>query len=377
MRLDDHDKALTHFAAVIDHDGPDLRDRAAYSRGSLLFRLKRYGEAVEDLSRHWSDPELAASAPRLLAAAYANLGEYARAQEIYRQMAAAAAGPLERAEHLLAEAEIANRQGRHADAFASCEELIGLDFEEETLPEERPYHLREKAWFLQAESSVQVQDFPRAFDRADAGLRAFPGRLLRRRPPLPARPGGPPDRPGRRRRLQLRTDDRRAPRPCQRRVRPLLPGLRALQRGPLQPGRPLLREGGGPLPGPRCRRRRALPPGRVPLQLGGLRRGPAGLRAGGPAPPGHRSGRGGALQHRLVSAQRGARRAFGRAPRRGAAGDGRVPGPLSAGAPRPHRPLHPRGGELQRRRLRPGLRPVPGDPGGVSRSPRRPGRPKA
>ena len=174
MRLDDHDKALTHFAAVIDHDGPDLRDRAAYSRGSLLFRLKRYGEAVEDLSRHWSDPELAASAPRLLAAAYANLGEYARAQEIYRQMADAAAGPLERAEHLLAEAEIANRQGRHADAFASCEELIGLDFEEETLPEERPYHLREKAWFLQAESSVQVQDFPRAFDRADAGLRAFP-----------------------------------------------------------------------------------------------------------------------------------------------------------------------------------------------------------
>ena len=175
MQLGEHEDALTHFAAVIDHSEPDLRDRAAYSRGSLLFRLKRYGEAVEDLDRAWSDPELAASARRLLAAAHANLGDYGQAQEIYRQMADAAAAPLERAEHLLAEAEIANRQGRHADAFAACGELLGLDFEEESLPEERPYHLREKAWFLQAESSVQAQDFTRAFDRAEAGLRAFPG----------------------------------------------------------------------------------------------------------------------------------------------------------------------------------------------------------
>ena len=175
MQLEEHQSALAHFAAVVDGADPALRDRAAYSRGSLLFRLKRYAEAVEDLSREWSDPELAASAPRLLAAAYANLGEYVQAQEIYRQMADVAAAPLERAEHLLAEAEIANRQGRHADAFAACGELLGLDFEEEALPEGRPYHLREKAWFLQAESSVQARDFPRAFDRADAGLRAFPG----------------------------------------------------------------------------------------------------------------------------------------------------------------------------------------------------------
>ena len=175
MQLEEHEDALAHFAAVIDLDDPDLGERSSYSRGALLFRLKRYGEAIEDLDRGWKDAELAASAPRLLAAAHANLGDYGRAQAIYRQMADAAAGPLERAEHLLAEAEIANRQGRYADAFAACEELVGLDFEEESLPEERPYHLREKAWFLQAESSVQAQDFPRAFDRADAGLRAYPG----------------------------------------------------------------------------------------------------------------------------------------------------------------------------------------------------------
>ena len=174
MQLGENENALTHFAAVIDQGEPDLRERAAYSRGSLLFRLKRYGEAVEDLAWDWSDPALATSARRLLAAAYANLGQFDRAQDIYRQMAHAATGPLERAEHLLAEAEIANRQGRYAEAFAACEEIIGLDWKEDSLPEERPYHLREKAWFLQAESAVRTEDFTRAFDRADAGLRAFP-----------------------------------------------------------------------------------------------------------------------------------------------------------------------------------------------------------
>lgn len=175
MQLGEQETALAHFAAVIGLGDPDLRERAAYSRGSLLFRMERYSEALEDLNREWTDPELSSAARRLLAAAWANLGEYDRAQEIYRRMALAAAGPLERAEHLLAEAEIANRQGRYAEAFAACEEIIGLDLKEEALPEERPYHLREKAWFLQAESAVRTEDFKGAFDRADAGLRAFPG----------------------------------------------------------------------------------------------------------------------------------------------------------------------------------------------------------
>ncbi|MCY3735206.1 MAG: tetratricopeptide repeat protein [Gemmatimonadaceae bacterium] len=174
MELGEQEGALTHFAAVIDQGDPDLGQRAAYSRGSLLFRMKRYSEALEELNREWTDPELSSAARRLLAASYANLGDYGRAQATYRQMADAAAGPLERAEHLLAEAEIANRQGRYADAFAACEEILGLDLKEGPLPEERPYHLREKAWFLQAESAVRTEDFARAFDRAEAGLRAFP-----------------------------------------------------------------------------------------------------------------------------------------------------------------------------------------------------------
>ena len=174
-RLGDHQAALPEFAAAADSAAPDLEERAAYGRAVTLFRLGRTDEALIDLERDWTEPELRASAPRLLATAYASSGRTGEALELYGRLATSAETTLERAELHLAQGEIAFAEGRYEAAAAACRRIAELEFEEpESLPEGRPYHVREKALYLLADAGIQLGEEEAAEAAAASGLEGWP-----------------------------------------------------------------------------------------------------------------------------------------------------------------------------------------------------------
>ena len=174
-RLDDHEAALPEFEAAAAGAGPDLEERAAYGRGVTLFRLGRTAEALVDLERDWSEPELRASAPGLLAAAYTSSGRTAEALELYGRLAREAETLPERAELYLAQAEISFREGRYRETAAACRRIVELGLEEEDGPPGgRPYYLGEKALYLLADAGIQGQDAAAAEAAATAGLGRWP-----------------------------------------------------------------------------------------------------------------------------------------------------------------------------------------------------------
>ncbi|MBI4531587.1 MAG: tetratricopeptide repeat protein [Candidatus Latescibacteria bacterium] len=172
-RLGDYESALPHFDKAMINTPSTLIERVTYGRGVTLFKLVRYADAVQDLDRMWSDPEIVTTAPRLLAATYTALGRVDDALRIYRGLTLSTGTPLERGEYFLALAEIYQRQGRYPDVIKACQDLLNLSFDEPTHPAERPYYLREKAFFLIAEASVRSNDFERAAAEAASGLAAY------------------------------------------------------------------------------------------------------------------------------------------------------------------------------------------------------------
>ena len=173
--LGDHAAALPHFDAAVAGAAFDLEQRAAYGRGVTLFKMGRIAEAVRDLERDWTDPELRASAPRLLATAYTSLGRFGEALDLYGELAAQTETALETAELYLAQAEISFREGRYGEVVAACARIEELDFKEEGLPPERPYFVAEKALFLLADASIQLQDAATGRAAAAGGQERFPG----------------------------------------------------------------------------------------------------------------------------------------------------------------------------------------------------------
>ena len=156
-RLADHASALIQFEAAVTDAGADLLERALYGRGVTLLKLRQYADAARDLERQWTEPELQASAPRLLATAYTSLGRFQEALEVYDELAQTASSALERAELYLAQAEISFRERRYRDVVAACLKVAELDFEEALLPPDgRPYYVAEKALFLTADASLQL-----------------------------------------------------------------------------------------------------------------------------------------------------------------------------------------------------------------------------
>ena len=174
-RLGDHEAALPEFDAALADAGPDLEERAAYGRGVTLFRLGRTAESLADLEREWTEPDLTASAPRLLAAAYASAGRYRDARELYGRLARSVETPAERAELYLAQAEISFGQGRYAETVAACRRIGELGIEEgKGPPEGRRYHVGEKALYLLADAGIQLQEAETARTAAAAGLERYP-----------------------------------------------------------------------------------------------------------------------------------------------------------------------------------------------------------
>ncbi len=172
-RLGDHETALPHFDAAVVA-AADIEERVLYGRGVTLFKLGRMEEAVRDLSREWTDRELRASAPRLLATAYTSLGRLDDALALYRGRAEQVETPLEQAELYLAQAEISFRRRRFAESIKACEAIRRLDFEEERLPDRRPYYVEEKALYLLADASIQQKRAQAAEAAASAGLEKYP-----------------------------------------------------------------------------------------------------------------------------------------------------------------------------------------------------------
>jgi tetratricopeptide (TPR) repeat protein len=173
-QLGDQEGALPYFAAALKGAGPAFAERPAYGRGVALYKLGRYQEAIRDLERMWSDPALAASAPRLLAAAYTSVGQIDGALQTYQKLMLATETPVESAEYLLAQAEISYRQGLYKKVISLSEELMQLAFDEPTLPEGRPYFIREKAFWLVADASLRLENRERVIAQAAAGFAAFP-----------------------------------------------------------------------------------------------------------------------------------------------------------------------------------------------------------
>ena len=172
-RNNDHRAALPHFDRAMATASAAIVERVAYARGTARFKLGQFSEAVDDLERTWTDPELASSASRLLASAYTTIGRPEEALRIYQNLAVAAEATRERGEFTLALAEIAYRQGHYDRAIEACGELTGLDLDESELPEGRSYYLKEKAFFLSADASIRLERFSQAQTTAKAGLQAY------------------------------------------------------------------------------------------------------------------------------------------------------------------------------------------------------------
>ena len=171
----DHEAALPHFDTAVAGAGDDIHERALYGRGVTLFKLGRMEEAVRDLDQEWTDPQLRASAPRLLATAYTSLGRLDDALALYRGRIEQVETPLEQAELYLAQAEISFRRRSFADAIEACEAIRRLDFEEESLPDRRPYYVEEKALYLLADANIQRKEAKAAEAAVSAGLGEYPG----------------------------------------------------------------------------------------------------------------------------------------------------------------------------------------------------------
>lgn len=168
--------SVPYFDQAVDHGGEDFIEQALYGRGVTLFRLGRYEAAIEDLNRTWKDPALADTAPPLLAAAYTSLNMTDEALSVYRELMVDAETAFERAEYLLALAEVAYRQRAHERVIEACQELLQMDVEETALPEdEREYFLKEKAYWLLADVGLRTRNFEHTMAYARAGKEAYPG----------------------------------------------------------------------------------------------------------------------------------------------------------------------------------------------------------
>jgi len=173
-RLGDFAAAIPAFDKCLTEDSDAARDQAHYGRGVAYFRTEQYGAAIPDLEHDFAGDEIAASAPRLLAAAYTATGRTDEALTIYQGLADQTKTALERAEHLLALAEIRYRQTSYGEVIGACQQVLGLQFAEPELPATRKYYIKEKARFLMADSHVRLEDFEAAIGAARRGLERFP-----------------------------------------------------------------------------------------------------------------------------------------------------------------------------------------------------------
>jgi TolA-binding protein len=170
----DYQGALPYFDKAMASADEVFAERVAYGRGVAHYKLGRYEEAIGDLQRQWTDAALAASAPRLLAAAYTSVGQTDQALQAYRKLMVASENVLERAEYSLALAEVAYRQQRYAEAVVAARDLLQLDFKEDALPQGRPYFIREKAYWLGADASLRLGQHESVVEKAAAGHAAYP-----------------------------------------------------------------------------------------------------------------------------------------------------------------------------------------------------------
>ena len=149
IEIADFEGAVGALSQAIDLTDDDVvREGALYGRGVSLLKLRRLPEAASDLQElvDGENPEMAASARRMLGLVHLEMGREEEAIAVYESLAAAAASERERAEHLAVLAELHYSMGNLELLESLCRELISAD-----IPDERgdqPYTPKEKAYFL-------------------------------------------------------------------------------------------------------------------------------------------------------------------------------------------------------------------------------------
>jgi tetratricopeptide (TPR) repeat protein len=91
-RGDENLEQALKFANSAIENTPSVAPHFYETRGQILFRLKRYLDAIPDLERALAHPDLAAGAHRSLASCYAELGE-AELSKSHREAAERIAKP--------------------------------------------------------------------------------------------------------------------------------------------------------------------------------------------------------------------------------------------------------------------------------------------
>ena len=174
-RLEQYEASLPWFSMAVEGAVPAVLEQAVYGRGLAYFRMGRLEEAAADLDRPWQQADLLSSASRLLAACYTQLDRADEALEVYQRLALETETDLEEAEFRLAHAEIRYRQERYEEVVEACRAIEALEVTETELPESRPYHVLEKAYYLKADASLRLNRFADASGAAARGWQRFPG----------------------------------------------------------------------------------------------------------------------------------------------------------------------------------------------------------
>ncbi len=157
--MDEYEKAVEDLSHAVElTSDAAVAQGARYGRGVSLLKLQRFAAAVADLKELLvsDNPELAASARRMIGLAHLEMGREREAIDDYVALVAAAANAAERAEHMLVLAELHYGLRDFDQVEVVCLDILALDMAEARGDE--PYFPKEKAYFLLGDVYSQRQE---------------------------------------------------------------------------------------------------------------------------------------------------------------------------------------------------------------------------
>jgi len=171
-----YEDAIREFTFVIENS-PDekLVEGSLYGRGVAYFTLERYPKAEEDFRRLVSETDnkaLRKSSEKMLGMARIKLHKERDALENYRSLADSATDPFEKADYLLLLDELYYGLEEYPKVVEVSRMILSLDFEDTKA--ERPYFLKEKAYYLMADSYNRMNSFEDVIAVANEGLNSYP-----------------------------------------------------------------------------------------------------------------------------------------------------------------------------------------------------------
>ncbi len=165
-----YDNAMTHFNLAIENvEKPEILQSSLFGRGVIYFQLKHYDLAVNDFENLLTQPrvipELKSKAQQRLVTCYLKMGNEQQAIDTAQDFVATAKSKTERAEGLLALAQVYYQTNQYQDGINVTDQIFELSEDE---------NIRAQAYFVKGNCFLGLRSFEQAKVVFNTAIQEYP-----------------------------------------------------------------------------------------------------------------------------------------------------------------------------------------------------------